>query len=312
MGGWQSGLLALLFLLTTPTWATEESASCRPAHTKVSKIVLIIDDIGHRFDTGMAAVALPGKLNLAVLPYTPHAHNLASAAFDAGKEVMLHVPMSAMDGRPLGPGGLSTGLSEEDFRQTLVAALEEVPYARGINNHMGSELTQMPLQMGWVMEELQERELYFVDSRTIGRTVAARTAAHYEVPHLSRRIFLDNELDSEAIHYQFQLLLDEAVDKGVAVGIGHPHHVTLDYLQDALPELHCHGVELALVSEVVFEEQPETLALSEPDLNAPLRHVSLGLGYSVLPEMEDTGGQHRIGTAEQNAIHQVIEIANTP
>jgi polysaccharide deacetylase 2 family uncharacterized protein YibQ len=127
MGGWQSGLLALLFLLTTPTWATEESASCRPAHTKVSKIVLIIDDIGHRFDTGMAAVALPGKLNLAVLPYTPHAHNLASAAFDAGKEVMLHVPMSAMDGRPLGPGGLSTGLSEEDFRQTLVAALEEVP-----------------------------------------------------------------------------------------------------------------------------------------------------------------------------------------
>jgi len=286
---WHHGLLAMLCLLTPSAPASDISPDCEPAADNPAKLVLIIDDIGHRFDTGMDAVALPGKVNLAVLPYTPHGRNLAAAAFDAGKEVLLHVPMSALDGSPLGLGGLSTGQSEQDFRDTLAAALETVPHARGVNNHMGSELTQKPMQMGWVMQELQQRQLYFVDSRTISRTVAARTAASYEVPHLSRRIFLDNELDREAIDYQFQLLRGEALNKGVAVGIGHPHRVTLDYLQEALPQLSCDGVELALVSEVLFEEEPLQVVQSEPDLDPPLGHIGLGFGYSILTEVEDTG-----------------------
>jgi len=126
-----------------------------------------------------------------------------------------------------------------------------VPYASGVNNHMGSELTTLPLQMGWLMQALLRRDLSFVDSRTSAQTVAASTASAYGVPNLSRSVFLDNQPSEAAVRGQFGKLLRRAERDRVAVGIGHPYPVTVAVLQQALPRLPCRGVELALVSEVL-------------------------------------------------------------
>ena len=75
-------------------------------------VVLIIDDLGYHHGIGMDMVALPGKVNLAVLPHTPYSTKLARAGHLAGKEIMLHAPMSNSGGMPLGPGGLTPTLSE--------------------------------------------------------------------------------------------------------------------------------------------------------------------------------------------------------
>ena len=263
-------------------------------------LVLIIDDLGHRRRTGLAMVKLPGKINLAILPHTPHAQELAEAGFAQGKEIMLHAPMSNAGGTPLGPGGLTPLLSREEFDQILVSSIDAVPHVRGINNHMGSELTTLPLQMGWVMQTLLRRDLYFVDSRTNAETVAAKTARDYSVPHLSRSVFLDNEINAEAINTQFELLVQRAEKEGIAVGIGHPYPQTASVLDQALPGLECRGIELALVSEVLERggrqgaeasgDAEDYAPASEPDFNIPLSHISLGLGNSVLTEVENTGG----------------------
>ena len=241
-------------------------------------------------------VALPGKVNLAVLPHTAHARDLAEAGHAAGKEIMLHAPMSNAGGAPLGPGGLTPLLTREEFDRTLADNIDAIPHVRGINNHMGSELTTLPLQMGWVMQTLLRRELYFVDSRTNPATVAAATAADYRVPHLSRSVFLDNDITREAVARQFELLVSRAERDGLAVGIGHPYKVTADFLKDALPVLKCRGIELALVSEVlarspaIEHRKQQKSPASEADFNPVLGHVGLGLGYGVLAEVEDTGG----------------------
>ncbi len=219
--------------------------------------------------------------------------------------------MGNLAGIPLGPGGLTERQSEEEFRATLGAALEQLPHVKGINNHMGSDLTQRELQMQWVMEELRERDLYFIDSRTSALTVAARSAARHAVPHLSRKVFLDNERDSAAIDRAFRRLLREVEKEGLAVGIGHPYPETIDYLRIALPRLACRGISLALVSEALAEPGGDKPP-SEPDLDTPLGHVGLGLGYRVFPEVEDAGGQYRVRAADQDALHQVIEITHAP
>lgn len=315
-----------LLALLAPAWALagDDCAESPPAGLAAPEprgtVVLIIDDMGYQLRNGMAMVDLPGKLNLAVLPHTPHGPQLAEAGHATGKEILLHAPMSNRAGEPIERGALSPSMTREVFDRTLDAALDAVPHVRGVNNHMGSELTEQPLQMGWVMQALLRRELYFVDSRTSAATVAAHTAADFSVPHLSRSVFLDNDRSQPAIDHFFGLLLARAEADGIAVGIGHPYPETAAFLRAAIPRLPCRGVRLALVSEVLSEQLSVAFPVeentydpaSEPYLDAALGHVGLGLGDGEFTEVEDAGGQHRVGTTEQNAFHEVIELTHAP
>ena len=52
---------------------------------------------------------------------------------------------------------------------------------------MGSLLTQQPEQMGWLMDELHERDtLFFVDSYTTPASVGLTMAHEHGVPALRR------------------------------------------------------------------------------------------------------------------------------
>jgi uncharacterized protein len=243
---------------------TEAAIATRPAARPTKTLVIIIDDIGNDLKPGHDVIDLPGKVNVAVLPFTPHARELANSAHLAGKEVLLHAPMSSISKSLQSKGTLTPDLSEAAFRTSLADALAQVPHARGINNHQGSDLTQRHVQMSWVMQELDQRALYFVDSRTSTQTVAAATAAEFGIPNLSRRIFLDNERNKSAIAARFVELLRIVLSEGQAVAIGHPYPETIEYLRWALPQLDRLGIRLAYVSEVL-NRQTASSADSEVD-----------------------------------------------
>ncbi|MCB1845537.1 MAG: divergent polysaccharide deacetylase family protein [Halioglobus sp.] len=252
MVGWLATVAAVLFTLGASAddeAFTRHCANPLPERDR-DTLVIIIDDVGNNLSRGRAAVRLPGKLTYAVIPFTPYAQQLAQAADDAGKEVMVHAPMSAVENLPLGRGALTGELSHDAFLTALRDALDSLPQARGLNNHMGSELTRQRLQMAWLMQELRARDLYFVDSRTSDETVAATVAAEFRVPHLSRQVFLDNERSLEAIDARFRDALALLHETGLAVAIGHPYPETLEYLRAALPLLTQAGIDLAFVSEV--------------------------------------------------------------
>ena len=222
---------------------------------QAAQLVVIIDDLGHELRRGTLATELPGNITLAVLPYTRHGDHLARVGHQAGKEIILHAPMSTLNDQQPGAGALTLDLSEAEFRATLNAAILQIPHLQGVNNHMGSELTQHPQQMVWLMDELKRQELYFVDSRTSKETVAARIAEEQGLAHLSRQVFLDNERTSEAIEERFNAALAIARESGLAVVIGHPHRVTLEYLAQALPGLAEQGIALASVSDVLSQQR---------------------------------------------------------
>lgn len=214
-------------------------------------ITLIIDDIGYNAALGERAIALPGAVTYAVLPHTPHGTELAELAYTQGKEVMLHAPMSNQANMALGPGALTHDLGKEEFTNTLSAAIEAVPHLRGVNNHMGSALTEEEAPMLWVMETLKEKGLYFVDSYTTAKSVAGRIAKENAVPTITRNIFLDNVQEYDDIDREFKKLIARARSKGVAVGIGHPYQATIDYLEIALPLLDQEGIDLVFASKMI-------------------------------------------------------------
>lgn len=214
-------------------------------------IALIIDDLGNNTASGQRAIALPADITFAILPHTPHGRILAEQAHAAGKEVMLHAPMSNMGDLPLGPGGLTPELDQSEFEQTLDDSLLDVPHVVGVNNHTGSRLTALSEPMQWLMEMLNERELYFVDSVTTAKSVAGDLADENGVPNLRRQVFLDHEVDPVAIDREFRRLLDIAIRDGQAVGIGHPYPETLAYLERVLPLLPALDIHLVFVSSLL-------------------------------------------------------------
>ena len=214
-------------------------------------ITLIIDDIGYSEELGTRAIALPGAVTFAVLPHTPHGRELAETAHLNGKEIMLHAPMSNQANMALGPGALTKELSKEEFTQTLTASIEAIPHLQGINNHMGSALTELETPMNWVMETLKDKNLYFVDSFTTAKSVAGRIAKEHAIPTITRNVFLDNVQTHDDIDREFKKLLLRAKEQGVAVGIGHPYQATLDYLEVALLTLEQEGIDLVFASKMI-------------------------------------------------------------
>lgn len=226
-----------------------------------NRLVIILDDIGYNAEAGARAVNLSGAVTYAVLPFTPHGQTLAQMAHDAGKEVMLHAPMSNLAGMALGEGGLTLTLTEAEFVRTLRAAIADIPHVAGVNNHTGSELTAAEQQMQWVMRELKAQGLFFVDSMTTGKSVAEKIALDNQVPALKRHVFLDNDATPEAIDREFQRAIAIAQQQGSAVAIGHPYPATLAYLEQAIDTLPEHNITLVPASALLT--QPQTWAAHE-------------------------------------------------
>ena len=145
-----------LFSGAASSQTPNDSSSAVP---RARTVVIIIDDLGNHLEAGKQAIALTGKLNMAILPHTPNSETLAELSIAAGKEVLLHAPMANLNAKPLGPGGLTLDMSEQQLRQTLAAGIESTPGIRGVSNHMGSQLTAQRQPMEWVMRELSERGL---------------------------------------------------------------------------------------------------------------------------------------------------------
>lgn len=218
------------------------------------RLIVVIDDLGDNLNQGMAAISLPGPVAYAVLPHTPYSVTLAELAHQQGKEVMLHVPMANLSNRRLGPGALTPDLNRDQLEAVLRDDIRSVPHVVGVNNHMGSLLTQKGKQMRWVMDILADQGLFFLDSVTTPRTTGWKTAYERGVPWLMRDVFLDHKQTTEFVDKQFRYGLKLAREQGFAVLIGHPYPVTVNYLQEALPGLGELGVQLVAPSGFLLQQ----------------------------------------------------------
>ena len=219
------------------------------ANSSAIRIAVVIDDLGNSSQHQRFA-SLPGPLTLALLPHTPYADAIAETAH-ATHEIIVHMPMQPLGSVDAGVGMLSSTHNQPELLATLDAALATVPFARGINNHMGSALTADSTAMYWLMAGLAERGLYFLDSRTHADTVAEAAADQLGLPVARRHVFLDNEATAEGLALAWAELLKQAQLHGFAIAIGHPHEATYQLLKRELPRLSEQQIELVKVSALV-------------------------------------------------------------
>ncbi|MGQ4276799.1 divergent polysaccharide deacetylase family protein [Pseudidiomarina sp. E22-M8] len=247
------GILFTALIMTLPADADTETSSVPPVEEPkpLPRIAIVIDDLGHHQDHfAYADLELP--VTLAIMPFTPKAEALAQRATAHGHEVMIHMPMQPEHHDRQQQGQLDRFDTKAQFIATLSAAFSRLPQAQGLNNHQGSRLTAEQQPMQWLMQELESRQLYFLDSRTTTATVAETLALKAGLPAVRRHVFLDNEPTAEAILLEWHRLITLAEQQGFAVAIGHPYPATLEFLQKKLPQLTAQGsVQLVYLSELL-------------------------------------------------------------
>lgn len=224
------------------------SVDTRP---EMPRIAILIDDLGYSRQGMEASLALPPEVALAILPATPFALKTALTAQQQNRITLLHAPMENLRKLKLGPGGLYAEMSESELKDTLKESLDSLPGVQGANNHMGSLLTTNATSMKWVMEILQSRSLFFIDSLTSPQSVAKQTAQEFGLKTISRDVFLDNIRTEQAIDRQFSRLLKLARLHGSALAIGHPYPETTDYLKKRLNTLEVEGIKLVPLSDLL-------------------------------------------------------------
>ncbi|MFC1856512.1 divergent polysaccharide deacetylase family protein [Thermodesulfobacteriota bacterium] len=216
------------------------------------RIALIIDDIGFSFSRARWFLKLGIPITFAVLPRLPRTAELACEIQSQGHEIMLHQPMEPYnsDFDP-GPGALYVGDGINKIIHIMEENISDVPFIRGVNNHMGSRFTSRRKEIEDTLNAVKDNDLFFVDSFTTSHSMAYQTARRLHIPAACRNIFLDNIQHESNIIRQLHKLKNHAHTFGHAVGIGHPFPETARVIRRFLKNFENSGIELVHVSEIL-------------------------------------------------------------
>ncbi|WP_300000891.1 divergent polysaccharide deacetylase family protein [uncultured Cedecea sp.] len=248
------------------------------------KLAIVIDDFGYRPAQENQVLTLSPNISVAVLPNAPHAREMAIKAHNQGHEVLIHLPMAPLSKQPLEKDTLRPEMSSSEIERIIRDAVNKVPHAVGLNNHMGSAMTSNLFGMQKVMLALEQYNLYFLDSMTIGNSQAMRAANGTRVKVIKRKVFLDDSQKEADIRTQFNRAIHVARQTGSAIAIGHPHPSTVRVLKQMVSDLpsditlvrpsHLLNEPYTDTSTPVRPATPQTKPVKTPPRN-PFRGVQL-------------------------------------
>lgn len=236
-------LLPLVCVAFLASWLIHPvAASSGEPVPKQKKVAFVIDDFGNNMRGTKEMLDLPAPLTIAVMPFLPTTKRDAKWAHEKHHDVFVHLPMEPVRGKKswMGPGAIMTSMSDDEIRKRVHAAIDDVPHAIGVNNHMGSKATADPRVMRIVLQVCQERGMIYLDSKTTHKSVVGKLAKEMGVPYIENQMFLDDSHTKAHIIKQMKRLCQRLDDHNVLVAIGHvgpPGKNTASVLREYIPRL---------------------------------------------------------------------------
>ncbi|MDT8859882.1 divergent polysaccharide deacetylase family protein [Alkalihalobacillus sp. MEB130] len=239
------------FLLSFYAFIPVSSAS------ETNQVAIIIDDFGGNVKGVRSFLDGDIPITVAVMPFMEQSTDQAILAHKAGLEVMIHMPMEPKKGKAswLGPNAITSDLTNDEVRKRVLAAIENVPYAKGINNHMGSKIVEDERIMRVILEVARENGLYVIDSGTSSSSVIPKLSEEMNIPYAKRSIFIDDTHSSrQHVNKQMNSLLKIAQKHHKAIAIGHvgvKGNETYSGISNSLSTFKKEQVEIVPVSHIL-------------------------------------------------------------
>ncbi|HNR13022.1 MAG TPA: divergent polysaccharide deacetylase family protein [Thermodesulfobacteriota bacterium] len=216
-------------------------------------LAIIIDDIGEDIALTRQFLNSGVPLTLAILPDLSYSQESERLAYEAGYEVMLHLPMEPVNLACSNPGPMAIyhDMNKAEVQGIIEHHLKAFTHVNGVNNHMGSRVTRDEEILTWVIEAIRPKGLYFVDSRTSSQSVAYAVAHAMGVPAGRNTVFLDNDHDVASCKTYIEKAISTVKKQGSAIAIGHSRRTTLQAIQEMESRFHEEEIALVFASEVV-------------------------------------------------------------
>ncbi len=221
-----------------------------------AKLAIIIDDFGYGGEGTAEMLALDIPLTAAIMPFSSQSAEDAQNATNAGKEVIIHMPMESLTGKKewVGDKGIFCNMDELSIQQCIKEAYTIVPQAVGMNNHMGSAVMENGEVLSMVLDTIKQNNGVFIDSVTTPNSKCATLAEQKDITYLKRDVFLDSTDSVAQVEKQLRQAAEIAKKNGRAVAIGHvgPEGgmVTVQALQNLKEPLQKEGICFVKVSEL--------------------------------------------------------------
>ncbi len=223
----------------------------KPIKAVKGKIAIVIDDWGYNLNNLAILEEIKSPLTLSILPNLAFSQKAAQAGHAKGFEIILHLPMQPRENTGLERNTILVSMENRLIGEIVNHDLDNIVYALGVSNHMGSRATADMRVMRAVFKELKKRQAYFLDSFVSYSSVCPFLAHQMKLKTARRDIFLDNNEDPLYIREQLYKLKIRAQAKGEAIGIGHDKENTLLVLKEMMPMLEKEGYKFVFVSELV-------------------------------------------------------------
>lgn len=241
-----AGLLCLVFCL--------KKVLLKPKPPPRAKVAIIIDDWGYNLHCVSLLRQINIPLTISILPNLKYSTKIAEIAKGLNQEVILHLPLEPEKrGRNIGleEDTITSKMSDEEISEIIRRALDSVPYASGVSNHMGSRAMKDKRIISVIFAELKKQNLFFLDNLVTDESVAREPARRMQIRIASRDVFLDNLDNAEYIRGQVRELSEFAKISGEAVGIGHARPKTLEVLKEEAAIMGAEGIEFVFISELI-------------------------------------------------------------
>ncbi|MFA5092977.1 MAG: divergent polysaccharide deacetylase family protein [Candidatus Omnitrophota bacterium] len=244
-------LVLLLFtaIILTPTYKKPVIKKTLPAKTQ-GTIAIVIDDWGYHLNNLSTLKEIKVPLTCAVLPNLKYSNLVANKLNSLGYEIILHLPMQPKEKYALENNTITLNMNEKQVQAIFIKDLSSVKFAKGVNNHMGSAITENIKMTTLVLTQIKKHNLYFLDSFVTAKSVCKEVATSLKIKFAKRDVFLDNSDDPLYIKNQLKKLKNLAKKNGVAIGIGHDRKNTLLVLKQMLPLMKEEGYRFVFVSQV--------------------------------------------------------------
>lgn len=236
----------------TPKWRTNAHPIIVPENH--AKIAIVIDDMGVADAHSQAVIdRLPAAVTLAFLPYGEATKYQAKQAFNKGHDIMIHLPMQPhrKTANP-GPNALYADDTTAQLKRKINLNFQPLKsISVGVNNHMGSKMTEHLQGMRTVLEAVAAEKMFFLDSVTTHNSSVLAASTGLNLPVLQRHVFLDHEVTPEFINGALARAERYAKKHGTAIVIGHPYPATTSAIENWMKTLEDKQISLIPISNLL-------------------------------------------------------------
>jgi uncharacterized protein len=243
----------VMFLRKPPsiTKITPPRKITRPAKITGAKIAIVIDDAGNsRANFGIIEGLKKYPVTFSIIPGLNFSEEAARELSSLGFQVILHLPMEPKEKTNMEPNTIMTTMDESQITSIVEHDLAATPQVKGVNNHMGSRVTEDAKSLSIVLDLIKKKHLFFLDSFVTVNSLAKQMAGEKKIRFVKRDVFLDNYPDQAYIRQQIEQLKKKARINGQAVGIGHDRKNTLEVLKEEMPGMENEGYKFVFVSDL--------------------------------------------------------------